>query len=142
MRALVLPNRTEPASGPDLALAVRALFSGGFILIKVQREPGYALIVAHRLDEFRVSHRYCFAIFEGEFTRAQVEAVKIAARYHRAEPVLVGEGVADLPTLEWEGFISQFGGPIFSLKPFEPRFREHLRELGHNRLPDGLEGKA
>ena len=29
-----------------------------------------------------------------------------------------------------------------SLKPFEPRFREHLRELGHNRLPDGLKGKA
>lgn len=142
MRVIMLPNGTEPAPGPDLALAVRTLFSGGFILIKVQREPGYALIVAHRLDEFRVAHRYCFAVFEDEFAQAQIEAVKIAARYHGAEPVLVGEGVADLPTLEWARFISQFGGPIFSLKPFEPRFREHLRELGHNRLPEGLEGKA
>ena len=142
MCVVVLPNETEPTTGPDLALAVRTLLSGGFILSKVQREPGYALIIARRIDEFRVAHRYCFAVFEDEFAPAQVEAVKIAAKYHGAEPVLVGEGVADLPTLEWDGFISLFGGPIFSLKPFEPRFREHLHELGHNRLPEGLGGKA
>jgi hypothetical protein len=121
---------------------VRTLYSGGFILSKVQREPGYALIVARRIDEFRVAHRYCFAVFEDEFAQTQIETVKIAARYHDAEPVLVGEGVSDLPTVEWEGFTSLLGGPIFSLKPFEPRFREHLHELGHNRLPQGLEGKA
>lgn len=142
MRVVMLPNETEHTPGPDLALAARTLLSGGFILSKVQREPGYALLVARRLDEFRVAHRYCFAVFEDEFAPAQIETVKIAAKYHGAEPVLVGEGVADLPTLEWDEFVSLFGGPIFSLKPFEPRFREHLRELGHNRLPEGLEGKA
>jgi hypothetical protein len=138
----VLPKRTTSKPGPSLSLAVRTLYSGGFVLTKVQREPGYALLVARRLDEFGVAHRYCFAVFEDEFGPAQVEAVKIAAKYHGAEPVLVGDGISDLPTLEWDKFTSLFGGPILGLKPFEPRFREHLRELGHNRLPEGLEGKA
>jgi hypothetical protein len=139
---IVPPNGTISTLGPDLTLAVRILLSGRFVLNKVQREPGYALLVAHRFDEFGVKHRYCFALFEDEFAPAQVEAVKIAATYHGAQPVLVGEGTADLPSLEWNEFISMFGGPILSLKPFEPQFREHLRVLGHNRLPDGLEGKA
>ena len=142
MGVIMLPNGTKPEPGPDVSLAVRTLLSGGFVLSKVQREPGYALLVARRLDEFGVAHCYCFAVFEDEFAPAQVETIKIAAKYYSAEPVLVGEGIADLPSLEWDRFISLFGGPILSLKPFEPRFREHLRELGHNKLPEGLEGKA
>lgn len=142
MLAIVLPNGTESTSRPDLPLAVRALLSGGFSLDKVQSEPGYALLLARRLDEFGVTHRYCFAVFEDGFGPAQVEAVEIAAKYHGAQAVLVGEGIAGLPSLEWHKFISLFGGPVLSLKPFEPRFREHLRELGHNRLPEGMEGKA
>jgi hypothetical protein len=134
-------NGTRSAPGPELSLAVRTLLSGGFLLDRVEREPGYALLVARRLDEFRVAHRYCFAVFEEEFSSSQVETVKIEAKHYGAEPVLVGEGIADVPSLEWDRFISLFGGPILSLKPFEPQFREHLRELGHNRLPDGLEGK-
>jgi hypothetical protein len=76
------------------------------------REPGYALLVSRRLDEFGVAHCYCFAVFEDEFAAAQVEAIKIAAKYHRAEPVLVGQGIAEMPNLEWASFVSLFGGPI------------------------------
>lgn len=138
---MTLPfNGTKPTSGPDLSLAVRTLFAGGFLLTKVQSEPGYALVVARRLDEFGVAQRYCFAIFEEDFSPAQVEVVQIAAKHHAAEPVLVGEGASSLPTLEWDRFISLFGGPVLSRKPFEPQFREHLRELGRNRLPAEVEG--
>jgi hypothetical protein len=134
---------SKSKEGPNLSLAVRTLFSGGFLLNTVQSEPGYALIIAHRYDEFNVAQRYCFAIFEDRFSPTQVEVVQIAAKHHAAEPVLVGEGTAALPTLEWDRFISLFGGPVFSRKPFEPCFREHLRDLGHNRLPQGAnEGKA
>ena len=120
---------------------MRTLLSGGFLLDRVEREPGYALLVARRLDEFRVAHRYCFALFEDGFSSSQVETVRIEAKHYSAEPVLVGEGIAKIPSLEWDRFISLFGGPILSLKPFEPQFREHLYELGHNLLPEGLEGK-
>ncbi len=133
-------NGTESISGPNLSLAVRTLFAGGFIPDTVQSEPGYALVVAHRFDEFYVAQRYCFAIFEDKFSPIQVEVVQIAAKHHAAEPVLVGQGAAEVPTLEWERFMSLFGGPVFSRKPFEPEFREHLRELGYNRLPEGLKG--
>jgi hypothetical protein len=135
-------NGTESMSEPNLSLAVRTLFANGFQLRKVLSEPGYALVIAHRLDEFDVAQRYCFAIFEDEFSPTQVEIVQIAAKHYAAEPVLVGPGMADVPTLEWERFMSLFGGPVFSRKPFEPQFREHLRELGRNRLPEGVEGKA
>jgi hypothetical protein len=132
----------DSKEGPDLPLAVRTLLSGGFILDRVEREPGYALLVARRLDEFRVAHRYCFALFEDNFSPGQVETVRIEAEHYSAEPVLVGEGITDMPNLEWDRFTSLFGGPVLSLKPFEPRFREHLCQLGHNRLPEELEGKA
>lgn len=126
---------------PAFPLVVRALLYGGFDLDRVEREPGYALFVASRPDEFGVPHRYCFAVFEEEFSFSQVETVKIEAEHYGAEPVLVGEGNADVPRLGWDRFIGLFGGPVLSLKPFEPRFREHLRELGRNRLPEGVRGE-
>lgn len=136
-----MSNGTRPTSRPELSLAVRTLLSSGFLLDRVEREPGYALIIVRRLDEFRVAHRYCFAVFEDDFSSSQVATVKIEAKHYDAEPVLVGEGIAEVPSLEWDRFMSLFGGPILSLKPFEPQFREHLCELGRNRLPEGLEGK-
>lgn len=135
----VLPDETTRL--PDFPLVMRTLLSGGFVLDRVEREPGYAMFVTHRLDEFGVSHCYCFAVFEDNFSSSQVETVKIEAKHYGAEPVLVGEGCAEVPSLGWEKFISLFGGPILSLKPFEPCFREHLHELGHNRLPEGILGK-
>lgn len=131
---------TSPA-GPELSLAVRTLLSGGFLLDRVERQPGYALLIARRLDEFEVAHRYCFAVFEQEFSPSQIETVRIESKHYGAEPVLIGEGIAEMPCLDWDRFMSLFGGPILSLKPFEPQFREHLNELGRNRLPEGLEGK-
>jgi len=135
----VLPDETP--SLPDFPLVVRALLYGGFGLDRVEREPSYALFVASRPDEFGVARRYCFAVFEDSFSSSQVETVKIEAEYYGAEPVLVGEGSADVPSLTWDRFIGLFGGPVLSRKPFEPCFREHLRVLGHNRLPEGMRGE-
>jgi hypothetical protein len=72
--AVTLPfDGTEPTSELNLSLAVRTIFAGGFLLNKVQGEPGYSLVVARRLDEFGVAKRYCFAIFNESFSPAQVE---------------------------------------------------------------------
>lgn len=97
---MVMLNGTRSVPGPELSLAVRTLLSGGFLLDRVEREPGYALLVARRLDEFRVAHRYCFALFEDGFSSSQVETVRIEAKHYGAEPVLVGEGTIDMPSLE------------------------------------------
>lgn len=139
MLVKLLPEETPLL--PEFALVVRALLYGGFDLDRVEREPGYALFVASRRDEFGVARRYCFAVFEDGFASSQVQMVKIEAQHYGAEPVLVGEGDADVVSLGWDRFIGLFGGPVLSLKPFEPHFREHLHKLGHNELPEGVQGK-
>jgi hypothetical protein len=98
MGVIMQPNGTKSESGPDLSLAVRTLLSGGFILSKVQRAglraPSRAS--ARRVRGGALLLLRCF--------RGRVR--------HRAEPVLVGQGIAEMPNLEWASFVSLFGGPI------------------------------
>jgi hypothetical protein len=131
---------TMPA--PELRLAIRTITTGGFVLDRVDRKPGYALIFAMRVDEFGAMHKYCFALADGSlFGAEQVEAVRIAARQHISQLVFVGEATADEPTLSWERFLGIFGGPVFGTSPLEPEFADQLKELSRNRLPSGLQGK-
>ena len=44
--------------------------------------------------------------------------------------------------IEWDRFLNLFGGPIFGLSPLESDFGTQLNQLGQNKLPLGLEGKA
>jgi hypothetical protein len=121
---------------------------GGFILDTVERKPSYAVLAAQRLDEFGVSHRYCFAIADEEISLSEVEGASVAAEHYKAHLVMVGKFSAEIAerrtevvSLGWESFVNQFGGPVFGLSPLESEFGEHLGELGHNRLPEGLEGE-
>src|SRR6266850_8122845 len=127
---------------PDVSIAVRTLTTGGFILESAERNPGYILLHMSRIDEFGASHHYCFAVAEEHFGQAQVETARIAAEYRHAQLVLIGRNDSTLPTVEWDRFINLFGGPVFSASPLEPDFADHLIALGHNRLPDGLQGRA
>ncbi len=95
----------------------------------------------HRLDEFGVPHRYCFVIADEEISASAIEGATIAAEHYEADLVVVGECEAEVPNLRWEKFVSMLGGAVFGLSPLESQFREHLAELGHNRLPEGLNGE-
>ena len=137
-----LISNASLAPKPDLALAVRILFSGGFILDASEPKPGYALLTLHRFDEFGIAHRYCFAVAENEIGASEVEGARVAADHHDADLIVVGKCEFEAVTLGWEEFVNVFGGPIVGLSPLESQFREHLEELGHNRLPEGLQGEA
>lgn len=126
---------------PDLSVAVHILVAGGFILEDVIRNPGYALLLAYRYDEFGASHRYCFALAESTLVLTQVKAAKIAAQKHKAALVMIGQTDAEVLTIEWQRFINLFGGPILNAAPFDPTFVEELIKLGHNQLPEGLKGE-
>jgi hypothetical protein len=131
---------TMPA--PELGVAIRTITTGGFVLDRVDRKPGYALIFAMRADEFGARHKYCFALADASpFGAEQVEAIRIAAGQHDCGLVFVGQATADEPTLSWERFLGIFGGPVFGTSPLEPDFADQLKELSRNRRPAGLQGK-
>lgn len=126
---------------PDLSVTVRMLTSGGFILEDAQRHPGYTLIFASRYDEFGAAHVYCFVLAEDRLSAAQVEAARIAADYHGAQLVLIGHSDEQVLIVDWQRFVSLFGGPVLSTHPTESSFANELIQLGHNQLPEGLQGK-
>lgn len=123
------------------ALVVRTLLTGGFMLDGVHRNPGYAVVRAHRVDEFGASTQYTFAVAEDQLNEAQVAAVQIEADHSRSRLVVVGRCEAEVPSIEWDRFLNLFGGPVFSALPLEPQFPDHLRTLGRNQLPEGLVGR-
>ena len=126
---------------PDISVAVRTLLGGGFELDGVERNPGYALVLATRTDEFGSEHGYAFAIAEDGLTDTQVAAARITADYHASNLVLVGGRSADVPSLEWDRFVNLFGGPVFSATPLEPGFAAQLEQLSRNSLPRELVGR-
>jgi len=133
---------TDDISKPNLNLAVRTLTIGGFLLDGAERNPGYILIFAQRIDEFGIPQKYCFALFDNAAASEEIESANIAASYKGYNLILVGHiGTSKLPNIEWDRFINLFGGPIFTLSPLETEFIPHLIELSHNKLPTGLTGR-
>jgi len=135
------PPKSSEIANPDILIAVRTLVTGGFILEDTVRNPGYALLRAYRSDEFGAHHRYCFALAEDSLTSAQVRAADIYSKKHKGQLVLIGASNAEIPKVSWQRFINLFGGPILSRDPLDPIFIDELIKLGHNQLPDGLQGE-
>lgn len=129
-------------NNPDLQVAVRTLTVGGFILEKVRRFPGYALIYMFRYDVFGVRQKYCFALFERKPVSEQIQAADIAANHNKAELVVISPAtIKDTSNIEWKRFLNLFGGPIHSYNPLEPEYGEQLKKLAFNKLPTSLVGK-
>lgn len=128
---------------PRVPDAVRTLVAGGFSLHSAVRNPGYALLLMRRADEFGAQHHYAFAIADNRpLTAVDIEAASISAAHDRAHLVIVGETEERVPSVEWDRFINLFGGAVHSTSPLDSEFADRLVELSHNRLPAGMEGRA
>jgi hypothetical protein len=137
----VIPSQ-PPGATPDLKLAITTLTTAGFILERVDRHPGYALIVMSRPDEFSVFHKYCFALAENNrFDETQVAAIEIPAKQFNARLVFIGAHATASPSVDWNRFLGLCGGPVFSTSPLDDRFCADLVTLGRNELPAGLTGR-
>ena len=136
---------TSPdTTAPDLAVAIRTLAFAGYALERVDRKPGYAIVLVHRLDEFGAMHRNCFAISEaGQFGQGEVDAIRGFSEHVGAPSTLVGEtSAAGEPCVTWNRFVGLLGGPVLGTQPVDPEFSNQIMELAFNRLPAGLSGTA
>lgn len=139
-----MPIKGSDGQGSRLSDAVRTLVGGGFSLHAVTRKPGYALLQMRRQDEFGAVQNYAFAICEDPLlTEAQVEAALISAKNDSARLVIVGQSRNEaVPSVEWDRFLTLFGGAIHSTAPLDPLFGTQLVMLGKNSVPAELTGRA
>lgn len=136
------PNKSNGQAPDRLSLTVRTLVASGFVLQSTSRNPGYALLIAQRSDEFGAVHTSAFAVAENRpLTDTEVAACQQSARYNNAQLVVVGSAACDVPSIPWDRFVTLFGGAIHSTSALDPDFGAQLVELGHNRLPVGLNGR-
>lgn len=127
---------------PPVDVCLRSLLVNGYVLDSARSDRGYVELNASKLDHFGVKVRYCFVLYEA-LSPAGVKALVKAARYREANLVLIGpQCFSGVPCLTWEEFLARLGGPVLAWDVLEPEFRTHLIELGHNRLPAGMNGRA
>lgn len=134
----------DPAEvGPSVEVAVRTLLTGGFVLEAVDRNPGYALLRLHRMDEFGAVSRYCFMLSEAAATEPQLSAARIAAGHDGAHLIVVADAsiLGPEPRVSWPQLLQLLGGPVLSTGPLDANFPSVLDELGHNRLPATMSGE-
>lgn len=125
---------------------INTLIGSGFKLLNVTSKPSYLLLRVYRTDEFGIAQRYVLA-YSGD-TTVKSPAIaglrKVAANDH-APLVIIGKAETSDPTipiLTLGQFIGQMGGSVPTFLPLEPQYPAQLTELGLNKKPSGLVGKA
>ncbi len=136
-----LTAEIEQLNRPSLSCAIRTLICGGYLLDKVERKPGYSIIITHKYDGFGSVQQYCFVLAQDTLNETQISAAQIAADYYKGNFVVIGQTKVETRKITWERFISLFGGPIFNSSPLETEFNNQLIELSFNRLPTGMFGE-
>jgi len=125
---------------------VRTLLGAGFRITRSFTGPNYLGVLTNRDDEFGALSQRLFAFVEKELSAADVRALQQVSQRERVPLIVVGD-CADTPNAETivvtpDEFMGRLGGSISSFLPLEDSFGDHLSELGLNRLPTGLTGKA
>lgn len=128
---------------PDI---VRALIGLGFTLEDgIYSHPNYHEFKAARTELLGSKVRYTIAVASERFTSAEVNWLTKDAQRDGRVLILVGDVPTtpkDVSVLSHSQFFDRLGGPVFSLLPFDPEYKQRLLTLGHNNIPSGLTGKA
>jgi len=129
-----------------LSTIVNTLIGSGFQLVNVTSKPSYLLLRVYRTDEFGVSQRYVFA-YSGDNTlkAPAIAGLRKVAANDTAPLVIIGTAEKSDPTipiLTLDQFVGHMGGSVPTFLPLETKYPTQLTELGFNKKPPGLIGKA
>jgi hypothetical protein len=132
-----------PSGNDMLATAVRTLLSAGILVDSALRKAEFLAISCHRIDDLGVSIPYLVVLSDGPLSVAGVAAARTNASHDEHHLVIVSDEYdGDEPHASWSEFLARLGGPLKSYLPLSDDFASALQELGHFRLPAGLNGQA
>lgn len=124
-------------------VVIRTLLVNGFDLDRAERNPGQLILDVHRYDTFGTRLLYSVAFFDAQPSEPALKAFEKRTQYDNRMPLLVApEGNYSLAHLTLEAFLERLGGPIDHLFLTTTNLPSRLEELGFNRSPRGVEGKA
>lgn len=134
---------SDPPAKSDI---LRALIGSGFTLAEgIYPHPHYHLFRASRTELLGSKVRYAIAVASRRLTASDVNWLIKEVERDGAVLILVGEvetKTEQASVLTYSQFFDRLGGPIFSLLPFDPEYKQRLLLLGDNKMPPGLFGTA
>ena len=133
-----------PDDVPDKPAIVRALIGSAFTLTEVMPHPNYQLFRASRTEQLGGKVRHTIAVACHRLSVSDVKWLLKESSRDGSVLTLVGEvetAPQDISVLTYSQFFDRLGGPIFSLLPFDPEYKQRLLTLGDNKLPQGLPGR-
>lgn len=123
----------------------RTLYGSGYTITNVEQKPSYIVFRVAREDLLGAMLQYSIAFTTSPLTRGEVAAFIKGAHHHAAIPIIVGEVehvTSNITVISLSQFYDRLGGSISSTLSLQPSYPQMLTELGRNRLPNGLSGKA
>ncbi len=139
----LMESQTNASEEKDFRIIIRTLVTSGFVLITVEHNPGYVLIHMYRYDEFGLKNNYTFLLCEGDnLDENLLSGAQISTKHHNSQLVIIGSNGPETPSIDWNTFIGIFGGSVYSINALEIEFGKQITDLGYNKVPAGLQGKA
>jgi hypothetical protein len=101
--------------------ATRLLRTSGILIDAVHYGPGFAHVVATRIDDLGVSLRYVIGIVDADVPDGALHVMRQSASHHGAALVVVSDDPpVEASWLGWTDFLARFGGLVPSLLPLGP----------------------
>jgi hypothetical protein len=128
--------------GGDIPTFVRTLLLNGYTIDSVQRSDAAQIFEVYRVDELGARVSYVFLIASDPSESVITPFVKRASQLG-ASPLGLGDfSTALFPVLSFQDFYHILGGAIDEAIVYDDELATKLDNLGHNRVPSGLSGKA
>ena len=128
----------------SFANLIATLLTNGFNIHKVDRNPhSNNIIHTYKYDKLGAKINYSILFTQDTCENTITESLLSVSEKYKSTPLIVSDSLssARCKTYTIAEFFDFFGGIINTGLILVPNLSEILDELGHNKLPTGLEGK-
>ncbi len=127
----------------DFSGVIATLLTNGFHISKVERiSIGNYLLDIYKFDRLGAKVNYCILFSEDSQESPVIETLISKSKRENSSPILISDYIESTKCLSYTNkkFYDFFGGVINTGLILIPSLPEILEDLGHNKLPENLEG--